>query len=289
MLQINNLLISIINATLFLEKGNKVIKSLLILLSILPLIEVNGQSDIIKPFKDCGIEGSITIYNYNTKQWISSDIMDSQRPTLPASTFKIINTLIALDAEVIRNENEIIEWPGFTDTSKYGYRPKIYRDMSLREAFKYSAGWAYIELAKRIGKNKYKKYLTECNYGNIDLSINDDDFWNFGNFAISPKNQIEILIGVYEETLPFAKEHLSILKTMMVEERTDSYILRAKTGWTKEGGKDTGWWVGYVERDDNLYFFATRLIKDINQLIPGFGKCRKEITKTILRQMQIME
>jgi beta-lactamase class D len=74
----------------------------------------------------------------------------------------------------------------------------------------------------------------------------------------------------------------------MMEEQTEDYTLSAKTGWTREGGKDTGWWVGYVERKGNVYFFATRLIKDRNTYNPDFAKCRKEITKTILKQFNIL-
>jgi beta-lactamase class D len=272
------------------SENRKMRKSVIILITlILGNQLVYSQNDISKPFKECGIKGSITIYNYNTKEWISSDTADSQYPTLPASTFKILNTLIALETGVIPDENEIIKWPGCTDTVKYGYRPEIYHDMSIKEAFKYSAGWVFVELAKRIGKDKYLKYLNECNYGNKDISVNDDDFWNFGNLAISPRNQIEILIGVYEETLPFKKQYFSILKNMMIDEQTDRYILRAKTGWTRDGGKDIGWWVGYVERDDNVYFFATRLMKERKVLNPDFGNCRKKITKSILKQMRIIE
>lgn len=260
----------------------------LILFSIIA-IRLNGQVNLAKPFEDCHINGSITLYDYKEKKWISSDIHDSHLPTLPASTFKIINTLIALESGVIANENEIIKWPGWTDTVKYSFRPDIYHDMSMKEAFKASAGWAYVELAKQIGKPKYKDYLTASKYGNVDLSVNDDDFWNFGNFAISPVNQIEILIGVYEETLPFRKASFKILKEMMIEKRTPEYTLRAKTGWTRDHGKDTGWWVGYVERGENVYFFATRLVKDRSVANPDFGKCRKEITMKVLREMGVVE
>ena len=150
-------------------------KLVLILLSISIFLKVAAQQDITQPFKDCGIEGSITIYNYTSRQWISSDMRDSQYSTLPASTFKIINSLIALESGVITDENEIIKWPGSIDTIKYGYRPDTYRDMSMKEAFELSAGWAYIELAKKIGKDTYKEYLTKCNYGNVDLSIDVDN------------------------------------------------------------------------------------------------------------------
>ena len=53
---------------------------------------VSGQHDFAKPFQDCGLEGSITIYDYKAQQWMASDIHDSEYATLPASTFKIINT-----------------------------------------------------------------------------------------------------------------------------------------------------------------------------------------------------
>ncbi|HKJ80352.1 MAG TPA: penicillin-binding transpeptidase domain-containing protein [Prolixibacteraceae bacterium] len=231
-------------------------KRLVFILTILIFntVSVYSQQNLKKPFKECGIEGSITIYDLKAKKWIASDIQDSQFPTLPASTFKIINTLIALESGVIKCENEIIKWPGATDTIKYGYRPGIYHDMTMKDAFKASAGWAYVELSKKIGKEKYTSYLTECKYGNMNISTKDPDFWNFGDFAISPANQIEILKGIYEETLPFKKESFAILKNMMMEEQSESYILRAKTGWTRDGGKDAGWWVGYVERKDNVYF-----------------------------------
>lgn len=264
-------------------------KILTFILFFVTTIAAFGQLSLQKPFEDCDIQGSTTIYDYNTKKWVTNDIHDSHVATLPASTFKIINTLIALESGVIADEHEIIKWTNNMDTIKYGHRPNIYHDMSMKEAFKLSAGWAYVELAKKIGKERYKDFLTKSHYGNVDVSIDDPDFWNFGKFAISPANQIEVLIGVYEETLPFSKRSFKILKDMMIQEQTNSYVLRAKTGWTRDGGKDTGWWVGYIEQEGNVYFFATRLIKDREVHNPNFGNCRKDITKSILRQLDIID
>lgn len=247
-----------------------------------------GQSSFNQPFEECGIDGSITLYDYNLEQWITSDIDDSHAATLPASTFKIVNTLIALETGAVKDENEIIPWIDNYDTLKYGHRPNIYHSMSMKEAFRLSAGWAYVELAKRIGKEKYRSILTEIDYGNVDLSQEDPDFWNFGPFGISPANQIQVLVDIYDETLPFSKRSFQTLKTMMIAEETDEYVIRAKTGWTRDSGKDTGWWVGYVEKADNTYFFATRLIKERRDENPNFGSCRKEITKRILKQMEVL-
>jgi beta-lactamase class D len=242
-----------------------------------------------QPFIDSKLNGTITIYDYNNRKWITNDIEDSNKGTLPASTFKILNTLILLEAGVVADENEIVKWPGHTDTTKYGYRPDIYHDMNLQEAFKLSAGWVYVELAKNISKEKYRQFLTSSHYGNADVSIDDPDFWNFGELKISPANQIEILVGVYDETLPFSKRSFSILKKIMkVEERT-SYVLRAKTGWTRDNLKDIGWWVGYIESEGNIFFFATRLIKDRKTFHPEFRDSRISITRKILSQLDIID
>jgi len=251
--------------------------------------DLYGQVDLNKPFEDCNIKGSTTIYDYNERKWISSDINDSHFATLPASTFKIIHTLIALETGIIKDENEIIKWPGETDTIKYGYRPEIYRDITIKEAFKVSAGWAYVEVAKKIDRDLYSLHLAGSRYGNEDISIDDPDFWNFGDLAISPANQIGILIGVYEETLPFEKRSFKILKDLMLEEHNDDYKIWAKTGWTRDKGKDIGWWVGYVESNGNVYFFATRIHKDRGLHNPGFAMCRKDITLDILRQIKAIK
>jgi len=37
---------------------------------------------------------------------------------------KVINMLIALESGIIKGENEIVKWPGMTDTVKYGQPAK---------------------------------------------------------------------------------------------------------------------------------------------------------------------
>jgi len=249
-------------------------------------LKASGQVDLQQSFRECSIEGSTTIYDYKNQYWIYSDTLDAQNLSLPASTFKIINLLIALELKVIKDENEVVKWVGKTDTTLYGYRPEIYKDMTVREAFEVSAGWVFIELAKKIGKKNYAKYLNACRYGNLDLSMKDADFWNFGRFGISPQNQVMFLKAVYEENLPFSKRNYEILKRVMVVEKTNDYTIRAKTGWTRDGGIDSGWWVGYVESRENTYFFATRISKKRSESNPNFGQCRKTITKTILKQIK---
>lgn len=247
------------------------------------------RPDFNKYFKNCNVEGSIVIYDNKKGQWILSDTINAKRLTLPASTFKIINLLIALETKTISSENEVIKWPGSTDTIKYGFRPEIYHDMTVKKAFEVSAGWVFVELAKKIGKENYKRYLTSCKYGNLNLSEKDDDFWNYGSFAISPINQVEFLKKLYEGKLPFTKRNIEIVKKVMISEQDADYTIHSKTGWTREHGMNTGWWVGYIETKDGVYFFATRLLQDRKHNSSNFGNCRKEITKSIFKDLILLK
>ena len=239
-------------------------------------------------FRDCGVTGSTTIYLYKTKKWLCTDISDAVQPSLPASTFKIINLLIALETGVIKDENAVVRWPGHTDTMKYGYRPDIYHDMTVKEAFEVSAGWVFIELAKQVGRARYATYLQRCGYGNLDLSEPGDDFWNFGPMGISPQNQVEFLVKVYENKLPFSKRNLQILKRVMITENTANYTICSKTGWSRTHTTDNGWWVGYLEQGKEVYFFATRISKPRHDGNHRFGDCRKSITREILRTLEAL-
>lgn len=247
------------------------------------------RQDFKKYFDQCNVEGAIAVYDNKNHTWILSDTIATTKETLPASTFKIINLLIALETKTIASENDIVKWPGSTDTIKYDYRPNIYHDITVKEAFEVSAGWAFIELAKKIGKHNYKKYLSLCHYGNLNFSQTDPDFWNFGAFGISPVNQVEFLKNFYEEKLPFSKRNIDIVKKVMITEQNDDYTIHSKTGWTRENEINTGWWVGYITNKNGTYFFATRLLQDRKLNSTNFGSCRKEITKSVFRDLNVIE
>lgn len=257
--------------------------------NILAKNDMTVRDDFQSYFDTCGVEGSIAIYDIDNQKWIVSDTIGLITETLPASTFKIINLLIALETKTIQDENEIVEWVGSTDTLKYGFRPEIYHDMSVKEAFELSAGWVFVELAKKMGKDTYKKYLIDSKYGNKNFTQVEADFWNFGDFAISPKNQVDFLRNLYEENLPFSKQNIDIVKRVMITEQTDEYTIRAKTGWTRENNINTGWWTGYIETKKGTYIFATRLLQDRKMNRSDFGSCRKEITKKVFKDLGIIE
>ena len=250
--------------------------------------KITVRTDLEKFFSACNVTGCIVIFDNNKKQLIVSDSVLAESEKLPASTFKIINLLIALETGVIKNETEIIKWPGQIDKVKYGYRPDIYHDMTVKEAFEVSAGWVFVELAKKIGLDNYRRYLKECNYGNQNLSEPGDDFWNFGKFGVSAINQVNFIRNLYEGNLPFSARNMEIVKRVMKTEQTKNFTIYAKTGWTREGGINTGWWVGFVETEQGVWYFATLLLQDRKVNSANFGSCRKDITKAIFNDLGVI-
>ncbi|MBC7486331.1 MAG: class D beta-lactamase [Cytophagaceae bacterium] len=235
--------------------------------------------------------GSITLYNATDKAWIYSKEADSKVPSNPASTFKIINALIALEEGILKDEKQIIKFVGIenVDTVYYGNRTDIFKDMDLEEAFKKSAVWFNLEIAKKVGREKYKKYITASGWGNMDFSEPGLDFWNFGPFKVTPVQQIDFLKKLYEGKLGFSKRNLDIVKKIMIAETTPQYTIRGKTGWATNATEDMGWWVGYVERQEGVVFFATRTRKQKMDKNPNFVPCRKTITTAVLKQLSIIK
>ena len=244
-----------------------------------------GQNRFQNSYDSLELEGSTTLYDYKNKQWIFTDAQDAEIPTLPASTFKIPNSLMLLEQKAVKDENEIYQWDG-EPKSHFGFPFKVWeQDTDLKTAYKYSTIWFYVKASQKIKRSTYKNLLNNINYGNNELSEAGDDFWNYGNFAISPKNQVEFLIDLYENKLPFSQENMEKVKELMISEHKENYTFRDKTGWTRTNGKDIGWWVGYLTTKDNVYFFATRLTKAINEENPNFFSGRKQVTQQILKEL----
>ncbi|MBU1820283.1 MAG: class D beta-lactamase [Bacteroidetes bacterium] len=234
-------------------------------------------------FKEAGLQGSFSLYDLDKKQFYTTDVKEFRIATSPASTFKIPNTFIALEEKAIKDENEVLNWDGIPK------RLKVWeQDYDLKNAYKNSAVWFYQEMAKRIGAEKYRSYLEKLDYGNQDISAGLTTFWLGTSLKISPKNQLEFLQKLYAEKLPFSKSTYRIGKEIMVEEKTDDYTLRAKTGWADTKPTHTGWYVGYVETKGNVYFFATRLYQPDAQQHDDFGAQRKVITRKILAELGIL-
>jgi beta-lactamase class D len=238
--------------------------------------------DFKRFFDKYKVEGCFVLYDQKENKFTRYNTKRCAERFTPASTFKIPNSLIALETGVIKDENEVIEWDGVKRD-----RAEWNRDQTLDSAFEFSAVWFYQELARRVGEKRMKKYVSDFGYGNQDISGGIDQFWLGGNLRISPDEQIAFLRKVYETKLPVSARSNEILKKIMLMENNANYKLFAKTGAGRNGAKRLGWFVGFIEQNGNVYYFANNI--EAENTNENFMPARVEIAKKILNELGLLE
>lgn len=231
-----------------------------------------------------GFTGTVVILDRNTGRWMASAPGLATQRFIPASTFKIFSSLAAVETGVAPpHPDGLIHWDGQTSS-----RPVIDRNLSLREAFRLSAVPHYQAMVRRIGASRMQAFIDEAGYGNGDLSGGIDQFWLTGGLRISPMEQIDFLQRLHRGELRFSPETMATVRALMSTEVGDGYHIRAKTGWAvTDGDLNTGWWVGQVEKDDNVWFFASLL----QTREPGdtFGAARLTVARRTLQSLGVLE
>lgn len=244
-------------------------------------IVVSQFGEILDSLK---IKGSILIYDANKNTYYSNDFAWAKRGNLPASTFKIPNSIIALETGVVKSDSTIFKWDG-----EKRWMKAWEQDLTLKQAFKVSCVPCYQEIARKVGVKRMKSYLKKLNYNSMVFdTLTLDDFWLKGKSRISQMQQVDFLKRLYFSELPISKRTESIMKDIMEVEKTNDYVLRGKTGMSVEDEKRNGWFVGYLENKNGVYFFATNIepTKETNQ--NDFIAMRLNVTKKALKNLQKM-
>jgi beta-lactamase class D len=164
--------------------------------------------------------------------------------------------------------------------------PAWNQDTNLRQGFKNSTVWFYQVLARKIGHERMQKFINQVSYGNRQIGTTEqiDKFWLEGPLQITPRQQIDFLQRLYRQDLPFSQRTFDLVQDIMIFERTPNYILRGKTGWANSVKPNIGWFVGYLEQNNNVYFFATNIyINDTDD-----AAARIEITRRSLKALGLL-
>ena len=179
--------------------------------------------------------------------------------------------MIALDAKVVKNENETLLWDG--KVHKY---PAWNRDHSMRSAISVSTVWFYQKLAKRIGTVRMQDMLMKVNYGNADISNSQTDFWlGKGSLKISVNEQIKFLAKLMRNQLPFTDYSINTLKEIITIKKQPKYTLAGKTG----SCGNTGWFVGFIQENNSTKVFAFN--------IKGNGASGPKIKKIVIDYLKL--
>src|SRR5690606_38401939 len=125
-----------------------------------------------REFADRGVTGSIVVFAERARAWHVFDRERAQARYSPASTFKLLNALVALETGAVKEEHEVIRWDGVKRTFD-----DWNRDHSLASGMKYSVVWYYQEMARRIGGARMQAWLDRIDYGNRDIGGGIDRFW----------------------------------------------------------------------------------------------------------------
>src|SRR5438046_4315806 len=123
------------------------------------------RDDLAKRFFDLGTVGTFVGYKVDDYLIIASDKVRSGEGKLPASTFKIPNSLIALETGVVADpDKDVFEWDGIKrDIAAWN------SDHTLRSAIAASVVPVYQEIARRIGLERMQHYVDLLDYGNHDI------------------------------------------------------------------------------------------------------------------------
>jgi beta-lactamase class D len=245
---------------------------------------VNQNPNFNRHFQVLGVEGSIVIYDANKSRTYQHNPQRNATAFLPASTFKILNSLVALESRVIADENAILTWDGITRSV-----PEWNRDLTMKEAIKVSAVWFYQVLARRAGHPTMQKWVSQVGYGNqkIGSATDIDKFWLQGELRITPQEQIKFLQRLANNNLPFSARSTAIVKNILIQTQTSNYTLRGKTGtvsFGEESKPQIGWYVGYLEQNKNTYFFATNIEMRGKKDAPA----RIELTQRCLQDLGLL-
>lgn len=201
----------------------------------------------------------------------------------PFSTFKITNSVIALEQGVIKDSKQVLTY----DKNKYPTQvwwPPVWKlpSYNLGSAFKYSVVPVFRQMATDIGQQHMQTSLERLNYGNQDISSGLDDFWLNGSLKISAVEQIKFLQKLNQNKFNLAPATISTIKEVMLVEATEKYKLYGKTGAGKVDGKTMlGWYVGFVENDNGVYYFAFNFNRDT------YAQMKAERVTTVINHLKV--
>jgi beta-lactamase class D len=230
-------------------------------------------------FDSAGVKGCFALFDNGKNDFIIYNLPRYRDSAYtPASTFKIVNSLIGIQTGVITDENMIIKW----DSVKR-WNPDWNKDLTMKEAFALSAVPYFQEVARRIGRDRMKIWIDSLGYGNRDISGPIDSFWLNNHLKIKPDEELGLVKKLYFDQLPFFKRTQEIVQSVMLREQNSNYKLYYKTGWGFPGnGIELGWIVGWIEENRHPYFFVLNFETPVPNRV---YKVRTKLLKDILSHL----
>ncbi len=237
------------------------------------------QTDSIQTsFQKEHINGVITIYDGYHFHSYGSNTGRATQQYIPASTFKMLNALIALEHHKTTTI-EVFKWDG----QKRAFAAWE-KDMTMQQAIQASAVPVYQEIARRIGLDLMQSEVKRIGFGNQDIGTQVDNFWLVGPLQISPQQEARFAYQLATEQLAFSKEAQQHVKNMLLLENKQGYKLYAKSGWGVDVQPMVGWLTGWVEQPNGkVMAFALNIEMDKDTPLA----IRKQLAISSLQTLQL--
>lgn len=251
---------------------------------------VKKDNSLKKYFDENKVEGCFALLDNGTGKFTVYNLSRYRDSSyLPASTFKIVNSLVGLQTGKISSDSMVIKWDGVKR-----WVDDWNKDLNMYQAFRVSAVPYYQEVARRIGKDTMQLWLDSLGYGKKEIKDKViiksavDSFWLDNSIKVTPDQQLGLIKNLYFGLLPFFKSYQEVVKRAMLFENNSNYRLGYKTGWGfNENGNALGWVVGWIEENQHPYFFVLNIESPDKDF--DMKPVRMKMLTDILKQLDFFE
>ncbi len=226
-----------------------------------------------------GYEGSFVLYDLKNDTWNIYNMNHATLRTSPNSTYKIYNALFGLEEGIITPDDSFLAW----DRTYYPFEAWN-RNQDLYSAMQSSVNWYFQEIEEELGLSAVQNYIKKIQYGNESINSDTAPYWMQSTLKISPVEQVELLTALYNNSFHFIPANINAIKDSICLFSSENRSFYGKTGTGRVDGQDVnGWFIGYIETNNNTYFFAANIQNDCD----ATGSKATEITKAVLSDLDI--
>ncbi|MDB5491678.1 MAG: beta-lactamase [Micavibrio sp.] len=190
---------------------------------------------------------------------------DCETRRSPVSTFKIPLALMGFDSGILTDEHT----PSLPYRAEYNGLDfqQITTDPIIWE--RESIVWYSQQLTKKLGPEKFQRYVNRFDYGNKDLSGHPDrndgltNAWLFTSLAISPKEQVNFLSRLLNRDLGVSTHAYNMTMAIIPTFKTGNWTVHGKTGSGQindDVNNPQGWFVGWADNGRQKIVFAKLIL-----------------------------
>ena len=199
------------------------------------------------------------LYDLNEEKWLCEEGPHCDERFSPCSSFKIPLSIMGFDSGILQNEFSP-KWlfvEGYFDKLDKWKQPHT-PSMWMRN----SCVWFSQVLTTMLGMRLFEQYIQLFDYGNMDLTGDRGKFngltnaWLESSLKISPREQIFFLEKLVRGTLPVSQNAMEMSKRILFLEEINGWKLYGKTGSGNQMNVKQGWFIGWIEKNDQSIVFV---------------------------------